>query len=53
MLKVFGHFALAALAAAVAMTTAQAEPALPRSPAGVKTLAPAGAIKPTGTWNLN
>src|SRR6186997_3159275 len=22
------------------------------SPAGVKTLAPAGAIKPTGTWNL-
>ena len=25
---------------------------LPRSPAGVKTLAPDGAIKPTGTWNL-
>ena len=28
-----------------------AEP-LPLSPAGVKTLAPDGAIKPTGTWNL-
>lgn len=25
---------------------------LPLSPAGVKTLAPEGAIKPTGTWNL-
>src|SRR5262245_50925085 len=25
---------------------------LPLSPNGVKTLAPAGAIKPTGTWNL-
>jgi len=25
---------------------------LPLSPAGVKTLAPDGAIKPTGTWNL-
>ena len=28
-----------------------AEP-LPLSPAGVKTLAPDGAIKPTGTWSL-
>ena len=28
-----------------------AEP-LPLSPSGVKTLAPEGAIKPTGTWNL-
>ena len=28
-----------------------AEP-LPRSPSGVKTLAPDGAIKPTGTWSL-
>ena len=52
MLKVFSHLAFAAVAAAVTLTTAQAEPALPRSPAGVKTLAPAGAIKPTGTWNL-
>ena len=26
--------------------------AQPLSPAGVKTLAPAGAIKPTGTWSL-
>lgn len=25
---------------------------LPLSPNGVKTLAPEGAIKPTGTWNL-
>lgn len=25
---------------------------MPLSPAGVKTLAPEGAIKPTGTWNL-
>jgi len=30
---------------------AAAQP-LPLSPAGVKTLAPDGAIKPTGTWNL-
>ncbi len=44
------------LASAVVMMTvvsfAQAQQALPQSPAGVKTLAPAGAIKPTGTWNL-
>jgi 2-iminobutanoate/2-iminopropanoate deaminase len=31
--------------------TAQAQQ-LPLSPNGVKTLAPDGAIKPTGTWNL-
>ena len=32
---------------------AQQAPAQPQlSPNGVKTLAPAGAIKPTGTWNL-
>ena len=31
---------------------AAAVSAQPLSPAGVKTLAPAGAIKPTGTWNL-
>jgi 2-iminobutanoate/2-iminopropanoate deaminase len=30
---------------------AAAEP-LPLSPAGVKTLAPNGAIRPTGTWSL-
>lgn len=44
------------LATAVVIMTiasfAQAQQALPPSPAGVKTLAPAGAIKPTGTWNL-
>jgi enamine deaminase RidA (YjgF/YER057c/UK114 family) len=32
--------------------TSHAQPALPASPSGVKTLAPEGAIKPTGTWNL-
>jgi len=31
---------------------AQQAPAQPLSPNGVKTLAPAGAIKSTGTWNL-
>ena len=36
-----------ALCCAAAAVSAQ-----PLSPAGVKTLAPAGAIKPTGTWNL-
>ena len=30
----------------------QAQAPLPLSPSGVKTLAPDGAIKPTGTWNL-
>ncbi|MFZ9409140.1 MAG: hypothetical protein ACO25R_03085, partial [Burkholderiaceae bacterium] len=43
------------LAAAV-LSAVIAVPALaqtfPVSPNGVKTLAPAGAIKPTGTWNL-
>ena len=52
MLKALGLLALATFTAAVTLTTTQAEPALPKSPAGVKTLAPAGAIKPTGTWNL-
>jgi enamine deaminase RidA (YjgF/YER057c/UK114 family) len=31
---------------------AHAQAPLPLSPNGVKTLAPDGAIKPTGTWNL-
>jgi 2-iminobutanoate/2-iminopropanoate deaminase len=30
----------------------KAQQPLPASPNGVKTLAPEGAIKPTGTWNL-
>ena len=34
------------------MATAAAQQPFPASPAGVKTLAPEGAIKPTGTWNL-
>jgi len=36
---------------ALAMTAASAA-ARPASPNGVKTLSPAGAIKPTGTWNV-
>ena len=34
------------------MLPANAQQPMPLSPAGVKTLAPEGAIKPTGTWNL-
>lgn len=34
------------------MTSPQAQQTFPTSPNGVKTLAPAGAIKSTGTWNL-
>jgi len=40
---------LASALAAVLSCTAAAQQA---SPGGVKTLSPAGAIKPTGTWNL-
>ncbi len=46
----FGYLSatvVGALCCAAAAVSAQ-----PLSPAGVKTLAPAGAIKPTGTWNL-
>lgn len=43
--------ALAALALALSLAPAHAED-LPLSPNGVKTLAPEGAIKSTGTWNL-
>lgn len=39
-------------AALVAMGLAGPAAAQDVSPAGVKTLSPAGAIKPTGTWNL-
>jgi enamine deaminase RidA (YjgF/YER057c/UK114 family) len=39
-----------ALALAIALPASAQD--LPLSPAGVKTLAPEGAIKPTGTWNL-
>jgi enamine deaminase RidA (YjgF/YER057c/UK114 family) len=34
------------------VTSTQAQQTFSTSPNGVKTLAPAGAIKPTGTWNL-
>ncbi|WJR76666.1 RidA family protein [Bradyrhizobium sp. NP1] len=40
------------LAAALLLPTAVVAQQLPLSPAGVKTLAPDGAIKPTGPWNL-
>jgi enamine deaminase RidA (YjgF/YER057c/UK114 family) len=36
----------------VAALTASRDGAAAQSPNGVKTLAPAGAIKPTGTWDL-
>jgi enamine deaminase RidA (YjgF/YER057c/UK114 family) len=41
-----------AITFAVALTVSSSVGAQQTSPAGVKTLAPAGAIKPTGTWNL-
>jgi 2-iminobutanoate/2-iminopropanoate deaminase len=40
------------LIAALVCAPAALADQLPLSPAGVKTLAPEGAIKPTGTWNL-
>lgn len=43
---------LAVLAALVFSVSSSSAQQLPLSPAGVKTLAPEGAIKPTGTWNL-
>jgi enamine deaminase RidA (YjgF/YER057c/UK114 family) len=39
-------------ALAVAMSASFQAAAQQTSPSGVKTLSPAGAIKPTGTWNL-
>jgi enamine deaminase RidA (YjgF/YER057c/UK114 family) len=39
-------------ASALAAAPVHAQQQFPTSPNGVKTLAPAGAIKPTGTWNL-
>ena len=41
-----------ATALAVAMSVTFQAAAQQASPSGVKTLSPAGAIKPTGTWNL-
>ena len=41
-----------ATALAVAMSVSIQAAAQQASPNGVKTLSPAGAIKPTGTWNL-
>ena len=43
------HFVLAAALAIAGTSLAHAQST---SPNGVKTLAPEGAIKPTGTWNL-
>jgi 2-iminobutanoate/2-iminopropanoate deaminase len=43
--------AMLLIVASLWLPPAAAEP-LPLSPAGVKTLAPEGAIKPTGTWSL-
>jgi 2-iminobutanoate/2-iminopropanoate deaminase len=42
----------AALGAALAALLAAGAPAAAQSPNGVKTLSPAGAIKPTGTWDV-
>jgi 2-iminobutanoate/2-iminopropanoate deaminase len=44
--------ALALAAASMLTVLPAAAQQLPPSPHGVKTLAPEGAIKPTGTWNL-
>ena len=43
---------IALLFVAVLWILPAAAETLPLSPSGVKTLAPEGAIKPTGTWNL-
>jgi enamine deaminase RidA (YjgF/YER057c/UK114 family) len=43
---------LASVAASLMAAPAQGQQTYPTSPNGVKTLAPAGAIKTTGTWNL-
>ena len=48
-LIVFGCFVLAIC---FYMQPSRAQQPLPPSPNGVKTLAPDGAIKPTGTWHL-
>jgi len=43
---------LGAMAWAASLSLAAGASAQQLSPNGVKTLAPAGAVKPTGTWNL-
>ena len=43
---------LAAMIVVAVAGAAEAQQQLPLSPAGVRTLSPAGAIKPTGTWHL-
>ena len=43
---------LAAITLAASLSLAAGASAQQLSPNGVKTLSPAGAIKPTGTWNL-
>lgn len=52
MTKRLAPLSTAAALLALAIATPEAAQALDPSPAGVKTLAPEGAIKPTGTWNL-
>ena len=44
--------AIPLLATATMITRLDAQQQFPPSPSGVKTLSPAGAIKPTGTWHL-
>ena len=43
---------LALAAGVVAFAPSEAQQPFPPSPAGVRTLSPEGAIKPTGTWHL-
>lgn len=52
MRRLAGLTGLYSLAALLMVTPIAAQEAFPTSPAGVKTLAPVGAIKPTGTWHL-
>src|SRR5687767_10083713 len=50
MKRIFRMLGLSVVAALVTFSAPAQQ--LPTSPNGVKTLAPAGAIKSTGTWNL-
>jgi 2-iminobutanoate/2-iminopropanoate deaminase len=51
-MRMLARIPAALLAATLLAGTAADAQQLPLSPGGVKTLAPDGAIKPTGTWNL-
>jgi 2-iminobutanoate/2-iminopropanoate deaminase len=51
--RIMPRLKIPVLATALAMgAPSEAQQVLPPSPAGVKTLSPEGAIKPTGTWHL-